>query len=1080
MYLTFKSEAERQNHPIAKLIPAALWHDEQLFNNGLSDKLIEFLTQPLDKLHHRSQYGFLYQGRVIALLCILLHLPDEPLDSIVTFAANKLDLKESDVFRCAAMLGHIDKLTLLTHDYGQEQVYELVKENNNYSEYSEFTAFIKAAENGQHNVLQWIAEHVSEEQLSEMIQFWGYKALRFSAMNGQIDTVQWLISKGFALQKDAVPHMFKKAFSYAGAGGHLDIIQWVAGQVSAEELSLIIQRKGDGVLRHAASEGRLDVLQWIAERVSVEELILMLQKKDFHNIAYRAFIDAASNGRLDVLQWIAKRVSPEELLLMIQSNDYKDNAYGAFRGAAHNGHLEVLQWIAGCVSPEELHLMIQSSDFQGNANSAFRDACRYGYLGIVQIISEYVSAEELLLMIQNKNYEVFHDAASKGHLDILQWLAERVSPEELHLMIQSNNYEIYREAIKYNKLDVLQWALEQTPAEEHNLIMDREEIKKSYREAFRLFAREGRLDVLQQISAKVSADELNAMIRAQTWSGAYEPFFDAASAGHLNVLQWLAEKAPEQLTAMIRSDNYAAFRRAASEGYLNILQWMLSDEICDIPEQRSWMVSSNNNQAFRIAHDQQRFELCNFLLHHATCFAYAEEHVHEYSNTVNPFITSYLASLHHQANEFSLANPNGVFDLDNAEAAKLCFYLIRNLIRRNDQRLGDEIRFLLDIPAVKALAHREVTPSQPNELLRLAFNNGNQQAAQMLLNIPAVRELVEQSNYYNEERQGRLNLRALAQNGESSMTALSEGEKKRLKAVIKHYNIPSENVSDLMNDLRNMLISRYRDNPAKITVAGQEVILPVDFAEFNALNLDDTTYQEALRAYYRHTDHTAWRYLSNPNPWMHPEAPYVNRNVDGAWSTFDEYQPLIVLLWLAAQDEASPPTDGYTLEGRITNFIKELALIGRAHNWDKSREGKKGQMEEYDDEIADKPSCFSGVKRRLFQSVQGHALLNILTMEKIDQELRDFVQEHFNTVLREGTVNKAVCIEAYEELIFNLNEQKVDEFRPFNLSESQKTEFLKKVNIKYGKQFSEEHSYTTYIHQQFSLSISPESRVQAR
>ena len=96
----------------------------------------------------------------------------------------------------------------------------------------------------------------------------------------------------------------------------------------------------------------------------------------------------------------------------------------------------------------------------------------------------------------------------------------------------------------------------------------------------------------------------------------------------------------------------------------------------------------------------------------------------------------------------------------------------------------------------------------------------------------------------------------------------------------------------------------------------------------------------------------------------------------------------------------SLPTDGFSFESRLSLFVEELALIGRAHNWDETRivtdaagqpildEDDNPMREEYDDLEGDRPSCFSGVKRRLFQSVHGHPLFRILTQETIAKELQ--------------------------------------------------------------------------------------------
>jgi hypothetical protein len=80
-------------------------------------------------------------------------------------------------------------------------------------------------------------------------------------------------------------------------------------------------------------------------------------------------------------------------------------------------------------------------------------------------------------------------------------------------------------------------------------------------------------------------------------------------------------------------------------------------------------------------------------------------HEHEYGEYTNPFINNKLQSLHQQKQAFALENSQAVFDIMNAEEAELYFYIIRNLIRRNSVELHDERRFLLDIPAIKTLAH---------------------------------------------------------------------------------------------------------------------------------------------------------------------------------------------------------------------------------------------------------------------------------------------------------------------------------------------------------------------------------------
>ena len=194
---------------------------------------------------------------------------------------------------------------------------------------------------------------------------------------------------------------------------------------------------------------------------------------------------------------------------------------------------------------------------------------------------------------------------------------------------------------------------------------------------------------------------------------------------------------------------------------------------------------------------------------------------------------------------------------------------MRHLIRCNTPQFDDELRFLLSIPAVKALAHQEVTRNQPNELLRLALTTNNQLAATILLAIPAVRTLAEENDYYRDEARGRLDLARLAQDRESSMTALTQGEQARLDTAIRRYQpiLQTAGSAQVMADLREALEKRFVQNPASIEDrTGLVIPLPLVFADFRALKLDDDDYQKALKAYYQHKDHSAWRYLAKPNP----------------------------------------------------------------------------------------------------------------------------------------------------------------------------------------------------------------------
>ena len=246
--------------------------------------------------------------------------------------------------------------------------------------------------------------------------------------------------------------------------------------------------------------------------------------------------------------------------------------------------------------------------------------------------------------------------------------------------------------------------------------------------------------------------------------------------------------------------------------------------------------------------------------------------------------------------------------------------------------------------------------------------------------------------------------------------------------------------------------------------------LPVSYADFIKLKLSENEKARALKAYYSNKDHTALRYLSKPNMWMHANASYVyvdSNNHSLKYSTFEDYQPLIALLYCAARDDNIEDGEDFTPETRFTHFIDELSHIGRAHNWDRSRE-RGNKYEEYDDLEGDRPSCFSGVKRRLFQSVLGHPLLIILTKEKVIEELRSFVRQHFGQVITPLNAEKLEAIWQKRILAENLTAEEINTLKAIDIPEAKQEEFIKYINTKYNSQFEEEPQFIKLVKTSFA------------
>ena len=208
-------------------------------------------------------------------------------------------------------------------------------------------------------------------------------------------------------------------------------------------------------------------------------------------------------------------------------------------------------------------------------------------------------------------------------------------------------------------------------------------------------------------------------------------------------------------------------------------------------------------------------------------------------------------------------------------------------------------------------------------------------------------------------------------------------------------------------------------SPVTLDLAdGSVIALPLSFDDFRRLALEKKTHERALESYYQHPLHTAYRYLSKPNRWMHPDAPHVHRDATGAYAMHEGYEELIALMYLAALDKDIPEINGMDTEARLGFFFKELAWLGRAHNWDNTRiKHVNHQQEHYDDLGADKPSCSLGIKKRLMGAtfLVGHPLFEMLNESDIDVEVIKIVRAHFMSRITSDNVSN--LSEAWKGLV---------------------------------------------------------------
>ena len=619
-------------------------------------------------------------------------------------------------------------------------------------------------------------------------------------------------------------------------------------------------------------------------------------------------------------------------------------------------------------------------------------------------------------------------AVTYGHTKVVNHIAD-LAPNCLEPIIRMNHYEVFKASAWSGQLPVMQRLMQLAQPSIKHLIRQgayAEAIMETLLTIYRFMLNQVVIKALNWFYPNWLKPVLHDHVKTMLHDDNDRALIQVAESGHLDVLQGLFE----QYTPRYQGIAYA-FINAAAKGHEDIAHWLLS-----------------HPYGFNIADCQES--------------VYGVQYVY-------PFITEKLDELKYRQQQAVLNNEP--FKLKNYDEKLLCIYMARNLIRRNQPAFLEDIRFLLTIPSVNAIAHTHST-CEPNHLLRLAMTVENQQAIDFLLTIPAIAQLAQQHDYYRAERRNGLDADVMAHDRESSMRALSEGERARLARATAHYapKIRELGSPAIISQLKQLLASRYHSNPATLVQDDHRTItLPIDWHQFQALALTAGERQRALVAYYQNKNHTALRFLSKPNPWIHPQAPFVMTSEQGQWASFEAYQDLICLFFLAACDERYAPEDS-----AIEHFVDELAHINRAHNWDNTRQNGDN-TEEYDDLTGDKPSCFSGMKRRLFQSVPGHPLLMALTRDMIKLELGDFIRSHCQAML--NTSRGEVFRKAWRGYVAEPNPDDLATLKELDVSAGQHQAFLAELILKYGEQFSDEPQFVNQVNQALAMTSENEAHV---
>lgn len=164
-------------------------------------------------------------------------------------------------------------------------------------------------------------------------------------------------------------------------------------------------------------------------------------------------------------------------------------------------------------------------------------------------------------------------------------------------------------------------------------------------------------------------------------------------------------------------------------------------------------------------------------------------------------------------------------------------------------------------------------------------------------------------------------------------------------------------VESIIGDIQNYCVREFSKRHKNLKVDVQNPIL-----------LDKNT----IEIYLQDPFHTAYRFFNRPNSFHKPKSRMgmssrgEGKDQHDQINIPEEHYKLLCLFWLAVNDERNELSKGVTREQAIHLFIRDIAYMGRAHNWIKKKDGNGNEIgPEHDDLTLDDPSCSGGIRQRL-------------------------------------------------------------------------------------------------------------------
>lgn len=293
MPLTFKTKAERMQHPQAKLIPDSIWASSRLFANSLDDAVLammqasdEDLTSRFDSLPKLTNKPLTSKAplelRMAAFVGIALSHPNLPF-SVFKSLNVQFDFHPRLVVELFTILGYEAHLLEYMNTLSPSEV--------SYVNYANFYYYKLAAEQGRLSSMKRLETY---DELKDRKDADYVEVYLLAASKGQLEAMHHLETYG-KLKDTLVPKLYK-VYQLAAENGQLEAMRHLEKMgplnVRADYYNIVY-----GL---AASNGHVSVMQHLETKATTAE-----QQFEMFEEAY---ISAAGRGRLEVLLYLENKM----------------------------------------------------------------------------------------------------------------------------------------------------------------------------------------------------------------------------------------------------------------------------------------------------------------------------------------------------------------------------------------------------------------------------------------------------------------------------------------------------------------------------------------------------------------------------------------------------------------------------------------------------------------------------------------------------------------------------------------------------------------------------------------------------